>query len=111
MTAPYDTSCLYNGGWFDSFNCLVVNSNFILLYVLYLTLFAILYAVFAGSQQNTKNTLLLASSVTAVISIFFAIGAAIDNYSSTVIIAYSSAAIFCSTVAVVFLLYHILSDL
>lgn len=107
----YDISCLYTGTVFDTFQCLVAASNYVLLYVLLVVVFGAVLFVFSGSQLSTKNTLLLASTVTAVCSILLLIVIAAAGYGATAVSAYSSAALFCSVIAFAALLYHILSDL
>lgn len=111
MTDIYDTTCLFNGTWFDTFNCLVVASNYVLLYVLYVVLFIIILGIFSSNQQNTKNSLLIASVMTSLVSILLLIGAAASSYSGAVIRGYSSATIACCAVSFAVLMYHILSDL
>lgn len=111
MSAPYTLSCLFNGNIFDTYNCLVVNSNYILLYVTLLVIWGVIMAIFAGSERANKNTMLLASTITAIVSIVFLTIAAASGYSAAVISNYSSAALFCSVIAFAFLMYHILSDL
>lgn len=111
MSAPYNLTCLFNGNLFDTFNCLVVDSNYILLYVILIVIFGVTTAIFSGSEKTSKNTLLLSSTITALTSIILLILAAASGYSASVIANYSSAALFCSVVAFAFLMYHILSDL
>lgn len=112
MSAPYTLSCLFTGNIFDGFNCLVVNSNFVLLYVLLTVLFGVVLAVYSSSRDyNIKNGLLLSSTICAIVGIFLTMAAAGSGYASTVILGYSSAAGVYGVLAIAALLFHVLGDL
>ena len=107
----YDFSTCTGTGIFDMFNCLVVLSNFVLLYVLLIVVFLVVYGVFANSERSVKNNLLLSSTITALTALGLLMVAASSGYAASVITAYSDAAMLASIIAFVALLYHILGDL
>lgn len=95
----------------DTFNCLVQNSNYAMLDVLLIVIFSIVFAIFTFRQKEVKNTLLLASTVTALVAIFFSFAAAASGYSAAVITGYTTRSLVTFAIALLALLFHYLSDL
>lgn len=103
-------SC-FGGGFFDAVNCLVVASNYVLLYVILIVVFMVVFAVFANSERSAKNNLLLASVLTAITALVLWVIAGASGYSASVVGNYFTPFIVCSVLALAMLMYHILSDL
>lgn len=107
----YNLTGLYDRGFIDYVHVLNTNTNFVFLDVLLVTIFIVIFGIFAGQQKETKNTLLWTSFLVFIFSsvVTFSI-AATGHYAQSDIDYYTTRTFITFAVTVLALLYHVLSD-